>query len=783
MKKLFYILFLMILAGSATSQTINMDTLLLIDSNLNERGKIYHLKVSGDTIFINGDTIIGQNEVYWYESGNNLTTDFPLSLDSSIVSSYKGTYFGNARGVSGFDTSVYMVITDLMAGKTAYVLGAFQNGYPTMQIVAGHGDGGSSIYLVPTYMLINTDSLLIRELPEKESWTNVLVYNKSSGQMYIAPESTSSLNGDTCLWKKLSDNMIESKHTYVLGDSAEFNHISGKEIALCDTLTFSVDLELDLTGYGIGWMYISCDNQALCDEYYGGIDETYGKPFWEYPGFIFDYGEESEENYCGEGEAYIFKADTAFIRTALGIDLSELCEDSDTIVGLIWSEQLEDMISFTPVDCIDEIGCEISIGSRKEDDATTINIGRDQAVLYDKITMVGTEINIRGSTDPRNSSTIYIGDNHGDDIYMRGDKISIGVDAGGGSSFSQDNIFIGKESGQSSDVINGVAFLGEYSGKDSDTIFSSSFIGHYAGYKGSKAANTELIGGYAGAESDSIQGSSCIGYRSGDGGNNIMNSSFMGYYSGKGSNKIESSNFNGYQSGYNSSRINNSAFLGYNSGWGADSIYNSTFAGMSAGYDSYKIVSSNFIGGGGYWSSNITSSTFIEGGMQADNITGSVYIGSSAGNLSNLNTYSAFIGDGSGYGTHDIDYCEYIGRAAGSSSYNNVRCQFIGKYSGQYSHDLTDCVFIGNQAGENQSSLNGELWIDITNTSTPLIRGYFLNDLVRINGGLEVRDYLKIIPSGAPSNPTEGQIYYDPGEHRIKVWNGTAWKSIKWTDD
>jgi len=60
----------------------------------------------------------------------------------------------------------------------------------------------------------------------------------------------------------------------------------------------------------------------------------------------------------------------------------------------------------------------------------------------------------------------------------------------------------------------------------------------------------------------------------------------------------------------------------------------------------------------------------------------------------------------------------------------------------------------------------------------------FLMSWDSATGQVFASDFLLLTPTDTePSPAAEGQVYYDLSEHRIKVYNGTAWKAIKWTDD
>jgi hypothetical protein len=88
-------------------------------------------------------------------------------------------------------------------------------------------------------------------------------------------------------------------------------------------------------------------------------------------------------------------------------------------------------------------------------------------------------------------------------------------------------------------------------------------------------------------------------------------------------------------------------------------------------------------------------------GVNADNGSGNVYIGKSAGG-----NYIGFENSGS----------------------NNI---FIGKNSGSLSAGSGN-VFIGNESGYNET-LSNKLYIANTNTSTPLLKGTFPNTDLAIN--------------------------------------------------
>ncbi len=121
-----------------------------------------------------------------------------------------------------------------------------------------------------------------------------------------------------------------------------------------------------------------------------------------------------------------------------------------------------------------------------------------------------------------------------------------------------------------------------------------------------------------------------------------------------------------------------------------------------------------------------------------------------------------------------------IGRDAGNEIAGSANV-FIGNESGRINHGSSN-IFIGHLSGYGTTWQNASNRLIIHNgfngTDIPLIYGEFDNYLVRINGTLNVRDVMKLTPRAtAPSNPTEGDMYYNSTTHRLMVFDGTSWMS------
>lgn len=183
-------------------------------------------------------------------------------------------------------------------------------------------------------------------------------------------------------------------------------------------------------------------------------------------------------------------------------------------------------------------------------------------------------------------------------------------------------------------------------------------------------------------------------------------------------------------------------------------IGNSVVSGSSAQYNTIigeAAGSSGLIG---------SQNTFLghRAGQSSVAANHNVFIGAKAGNSNTTGSFNTYIGLNSGTSNSTGNSNTLIGSSTGknmtgswnvalgtSAGYYNTTGfgnVFIGTNSGLSNNGFKN-VFIGMDAGANETSSH-LLYVDNTNTSTPLIYGEFLNDLVRINGNLDVTGDLSI---------------------------------------
>ncbi|MBN2858451.1 MAG: hypothetical protein JXN63_08625 [Candidatus Delongbacteria bacterium] len=184
----------------------------------------------------------------------------------------------------------------------------------------------------------------------------------------------------------------------------------------------------------------------------------------------------------------------------------------------------------------------------------------------------------------------------------------------------------------------------------------------------------------------------------------------------------------------------NNIFLGNSSGywndWGTDNI----FIGDSTGFNSKNTDKNIFIGNlagfntesddPGYGSSNI----FIGVRSGYSNIEGmhSVYVGQQTGESNYNGTANVFIGSLNGR-ANNSNYNTAVGGTAFYKNTSGSSNTLLGSLSGYNNLTGSRNVFLGYKAGYNETG-SDKLYIDNSDTSTPLIWGDFSSDLIRFNG-------------------------------------------------
>jgi hypothetical protein len=121
---------------------------------------------------------------------------------------------------------------------------------------------------------------------------------------------------------------------------------------------------------------------------------------------------------------------------------------------------------------------------------------------------------------------------------------------------------------------------------------------------------------------------------------------------------------------------------------------------------------------------------------------------------------NSYYGSGAGYSTTSGSYNVFIGRYAGRSNTTGNNNTFIGYESGNSNMTSSGNTFIGYQSGKNEITSN-KLYIDNSDTASPLIYGDFSTDELTINGDLTVTDSTLLTTLAVSGNSTLGNAASD----------------------
>ena len=156
----------------------------------------------------------------------------------------------------------------------------------------------------------------------------------------------------------------------------------------------------------------------------------------------------------------------------------------------------------------------------------------------------------------------------------------------------------------------------------------------------------------------------------------------------------------------------------------------SVFIGEGAGVnDDYSYNQNVFIG----YESGLYNTTGIR----------NIFQGYQSGFLNKTGSYNTFLGSQSGAFNKEGNYNTFLGRRSGFANEEGSYNVFLGVESGYKNTTGDKNVFLGYKAGYNETGSN-KLYIDNSNTNSPLIFGDFDSDTLRINGALSIRDSITL---------------------------------------
>ncbi len=147
--------------------------------------------------------------------------------------------------------------------------------------------------------------------------------------------------------------------------------------------------------------------------------------------------------------------------------------------------------------------------------------------------------------------------------------------------------------------------------------------------------------------------------------------------------------------------------------------------------------------------------------------TGNTMIGGSTFDINTEGTYCTGIGAFSGYNSNNCSNVTYIGADSGRTA-NGDNTVAIGRSAGRDSVGV-GCVYIGYQCAYGINTGNNKLYIENSNSATPLIYGEFDNDLVIINGNLIVNEQGADLDTRIEGSTDVNLLYIDAGNDRVGI--------------
>ncbi len=358
-----------------------------------------------------------------------------------------------------------------------------------------------------------------------------------------------------------------------------------------------------------------------------------------------------------------------------------------------------------------------------------------------------------------------------------------------------DNMFVGQNAGVSTSGLYN-SFFGYQSGYSNTEGHSNIFLGTNAGYGNTIGYDNIIIGNEAGLNSTTANSNLIIGNNAGKNLTNGFNI-FIGTSSGELSENVTYNTFIGRRSGRNNISGESNTYVGFQAGeYGVDD--SNTAIGVSAGRYA-KGANNVYVG---------AYSGLSEDGGANNTGYGNTFVGRASGFSNTSGYYNTFIGRMSGDG-NTTGYCNTnLGRESGalntSGNYNTLLGYqagednqtgsnniLIGSNSGTYLTDGERNIMIGSDVYSSSSDLHGnDLLIigsqDIDGNDRYIIYGEMDNNYLEFNttyngqeGKVNIKDVLRLNPRAtAPTSAETGDMYYDSGTNKLKIYNGTDWKTV-----
>jgi hypothetical protein len=223
-----------------------------------------------------------------------------------------------------------------------------------------------------------------------------------------------------------------------------------------------------------------------------------------------------------------------------------------------------------------------------------------------------------------------------------------------------------------------------------------------------------------------------------------------------------------------------STFLGANSGASNISGADNSFFGANSGQSNTTGEKNSFFGSqSGVANVDGSKNSFFGERTGVQNTSGSdnSFFGQTSGNANTTGLRNTFLGSASGLNSSVGGENVFVGATAGRNNAAGNSNTYLGATSGTLNTGNNN-VFIGFGAGNGETTTSNTLIIQNDPNDDPLIYGKFDTDEVEVRGDLKISDIINLTPRTQPTAPAVGDIYYDSGTNKVRLWSGSVWENL-----